>query len=217
MDAVMVAAFAYSGQSCTAGTRLLIHRSIKNDFVKGVIERARTLRYGDPFDVATEIGPMVSERQIGRVLDYVRVGVEEGARLVVGGGRLPGLTGPFMAPTIFDDVTAGMRIAQEEIFGPVLAVMTFDSEEEALAIANGTNLGLAGAVWTRDVNRAIRVVKRLEVGDCWVNTHYVRMAEAPFGGVKLSGIGRELGIEGLEEYFETKRVCFDTSPTFALR
>jgi aldehyde dehydrogenase (NAD+) len=122
-----------------------------------------------------------------------------------------------MAPTLFDDVDPAMTIAREEIFGPVLSVIPFDSEDEALTLANDSELGLGSAVWTSNLDRAIRFARRLRVGDVWVNTHYVRLAESPFGGVKGSGVGRELGMEGLEEYLESKRICIDSSPTFHIR
>jgi acyl-CoA reductase-like NAD-dependent aldehyde dehydrogenase len=219
MDAVAVGIFLYAGQSCTAGSRLLLERSIHDRFLAGLIERAASLRVGSPLDDETQLGPMVSRRQLDRVLGYVERGVGEGARLVLGGEQLAAewSSGLYMAPTIFDDVTPSMTIAREEIFGPVLSVMTFDTESEALAIANDNEFGLASAVWTADLDRAIRVARRLRVGDVWVNTHYVRLAESPFGGVKQSGIGRELGMEGLDAYLESKRVCIDSSPTFHIR
>jgi acyl-CoA reductase-like NAD-dependent aldehyde dehydrogenase len=219
MDAVAVGIFLYAGQSCTAGSRLLLHRSIHDAFLDGLIERARALRVGSPLDEETQLGPMVSARQLDRVLGYVERGRSEQARLILGGERLGGewSRGFFMAPTIFDDVRPQMAIAREEIFGPVLSVMTFDDETEALAVANDNPLGLGSAVWTSDLDRAIRVARRLRVGDVWVNTHYVRLAESPFGGVKGSGIGRELGMEGLDAYLESKRVCIDSAPTFHIR
>jgi acyl-CoA reductase-like NAD-dependent aldehyde dehydrogenase len=219
MDAVAVGIFLYAGQSCTAGSRLLLERSIHDRFVAGLVERAQALQVGSPLDEATQLGPMVSRRQLDRVLGYVERGRAEGARLVLGGGQLDGewASGFWMAPTIFDGVDASMAIAREEIFGPVLSVMTFDTEGEALAIANDNEFGLGSAVWTSDLDRAIRVARRLRVGDVWVNTHYVRLAESPFGGVKQSGIGRELGMEGLDAYLESKRVCIDSSPAFHIR
>jgi acyl-CoA reductase-like NAD-dependent aldehyde dehydrogenase len=219
MDAVAVGIFLYAGQSCTAGSRLLLHRSIHDGFIDGLIERAKALKVGSPLDEDTQLGPMVSARQLERVLGYVDRGRREQARLVLGGERLGGewAGGYFMAPTIFDEVRPEMSIAREEIFGPVLSVMTFEDDDEAIAVANDNPLGLGSAVWTRDLDRAIRVARRLRVGDVWVNTHYVRLAESPFGGVKGSGIGRELGMEGLDEYLESKRVCIDSSPTFHIR
>ena len=219
MDAVAVGIFLYAGQSCTAGSRLLLERSIHDRFVDGLIERAEALRVGSPLDDETQLGPMVSRRQLDKVLGYVERGRAEGARLVLGGQQLDGdwASGYWMAPTIFDDVAPSMAIAREEIFGPVLSVMTFDDEAEALEVANDNPLGLGSAVWTSDLDRAIRMARRLRVGDVWVNTHYVRLAESPFGGVKGSGIGRELGMEGLDEYLESKRVCIDSSPTFHIR
>jgi acyl-CoA reductase-like NAD-dependent aldehyde dehydrogenase len=219
MDAVAVGIFLYAGQSCTAGSRLLLHRSIHDRFVEGLVERAQALKVGSPLEDATQLGPMVSRRQLDKVLGYVERGRSEGARLVLGGEQLNGewSNGFWMAPTIFDDVAPSMAIAREEIFGPVLSVIGFDTESEAIALANDNEFGLGSAVWTADLDRAIRLARRLRVGDVWVNTHYVRLAESPFGGVKQSGIGRELGMEGLEAYLESKRVCIDSSPSFHIR
>ena len=220
LEAVKFGIFLYAGQSCTAGARLLIERRIHQQFLEQLKEHTHTLNIGDPLDPSVHIGPMVSERQMNTVFEYIEAGKREGAKLVLGGGRMSGNQydrGWYVEPTIFDEVIPSMRIACEEIFGPVLSVIPFDTEEEAVRLANDNPYGLGSALWTNDINRAIRVVKRIRAGDVWVNTHYIRLAEAPFGGVKESGVGRELGMAGIEAYLETKRVCFDTSLEFHIR
>jgi aldehyde dehydrogenase (NAD+) len=220
LEAVKFGIFLYAGQSCTAGSRLVVERKIQQEFLERLLAATASLRIGDPLDPTVHIGPMVSERQMNMVLEYVEAGKSEGARLIHGGGRLRGAPferGWYVQPTVFDQVRPTMRIACEEIFGPVLSVIPFDTEEEAIRIANDNPYGLGSALWTNDVNRAIRVVKRIRAGDVWVNTHYIRLAESPFGGVKESGVGRELGMAGVEAYLETKRVCFDTSAEFHIK
>jgi len=220
LEAVKFGIFLYAGQSCTAGSRLVVERKIQQEFLERLLAATASLRIGDPLDPTVHIGPMVSERQMNMVLEYVEAGKSEGARLIHGGGRLRGAPferGWYVQPTVFDQVRPTMRIACEEIFGPVLSVIPFDTEEEAIRIANDNPYGFGSALWTNDVNRAIRVVKRIRAGDVWVNTHYIRLAESPFGGVKESGVGRELGMAGVEAYLETKRVCFDTSAEFHIK
>ena len=198
-------AFLNSGQTCAALTRMLVPRDRAEEAARIASEQAAKLTLGDPFDESTRLGPLVSETQRDRVRSYIRKGVEEGARLVVGGAEPPaGLDrGYYVQPTIFADVTPEMTIAREEIFGPVLAIMAYDSEDDAVRIANDTQYGLAGAVWSGDASRAERVARRLRTGQVDVNGGRFNPL-APFGGYKQSGIGRELGRFGLEEFLETK-------------
>ncbi|MEI5098166.1 aldehyde dehydrogenase [Streptomyces sp. PmtG] len=199
--------FFNQGEMCTAPSRLLVHSSVAERVVDAVVERARTLRVGDPLDPATEMGAVAGEARVDAVLDHVRTGREAGARLRTGGSRLervPG--GSYLEPTVFDRVTPGMRLAREEIFGPVLSVLTFDTEQEAVALANDTDYGLAAAVWTADLGTAHRLSRALRAGTVWVNCYEEGGLSVPFGGYKQSGSGRDKSVHALEKYTELKTV-----------
>jgi betaine-aldehyde dehydrogenase len=213
LDALSYGAFLYGGQSCTAATRIVVQRPLYERFVAELVERAERLPAGDPLDPETLIGPLVSERQVDRVRSFLE-GVEADGGTIAAGGGVDGL---HVQPTVVTDVRPDSRIAAEEVFGPVVCVFAADGEDEAVAIANAVRYGLGASVWTADVSRAMRVVRRLEAGDVWVNTHYIRQSETPFGGWKESGLGRELGMAGLQEYLAYKRVALDTAPDFHLK
>jgi betaine-aldehyde dehydrogenase len=182
-----------------------------------LVERAQKIRVGDGFDPNTEMGPIISPVHLDRIEGYIEAGKSEGAKLLCGGNRLGGAlaSGNFLAPTIFDHTSPEMRIVQEEIFGPVLVVQAFDDEAEAIHLANDTVYGLAGAVFTQDVGKAHRVIRKLRAGITWINTYHPTYNEAPWGGYKQSGIGRELGTYGYEAYTEVKQinVNLDVAPS----
>jgi len=208
VDYALFGIYANSGQVCSAGSRLVIQESIADAFVERLVERAKTIRVGNGFDPQTEMGPLISRTHLERVEGYLRVGSEEGAALLCGGKRLEGplAGGNFVAPTIFDRTTPSMRIVREEIFGPVLVVQRFKDEADAIAIANDTIYGLAGAVFTQDGAKAQRVIRKLRAGITWINTYHPTYNEAPWGGYKQSGIGRELGTYGYDAYTEVKQI-----------
>ncbi|MDK1342119.1 aldehyde dehydrogenase [Streptomyces sp. 378] len=197
--------FFNQGEMCTAPSRLLVHSSIAERVTEAVVRRARELRVGDPLDPATEMGALVGESHLERVLDHIRHGVDEGARLRTGGSRvLPDTGGSFLQPTVFDQVGPGARLAREEIFGPVLSVLTFDDVHEAVRLANGTEYGLAAGLWTSDLSTAHQVSRSLRAGTVWVNCYEEGDLTVPFGGMKQSGNGRDKSAHALEKYTELK-------------
>ncbi|WP_018914924.1 aldehyde dehydrogenase [Thiomonas sp. FB-6] len=203
--------FAAAGQTCQAGSRLLVQRGIHDAFVARLVEFVRDIRLGDPADPATHIGPIATPAQFDKVLSYIAVAKAEGARCVAGGRARPDIgSGRFVEPTIFVDVDNRMRIAQEEVFGPVLSVIAFDDEEHAVRIANDVQFGLAAGVWTASLQRALYVTERVKAGTVWVNNYRATSYTSPFGGFKRSGIGRESGVDAIQEYLETK--CVWLSP-----
>lgn len=209
VDGVISAIFYRTGQVCTAGSRLIIEESIHDEFLQRLIKIARAYRVGDPLDSQTQMGPLISAAQMNSVLNYIDIGKREGAALVAGGSRLdssPYDKGCYVSPTIFDAVQPGMTIAKEEIFGPVLTVLTFKTEAEAIRISNETSYGLAGAVWTGDIGRAMRIARAVRAGTFWINQYGTIELEMPFGGFKESGFGRELGMESVEAFTELKSI-----------
>jgi len=205
LDAAVFGVYSLNGERCTASSRLILHASIYDDFTARLTERVERIRTGDPFDPATEVGPLIHPTHRERVLGYLDLGRQEGARLAAGGQALPG-PGNYVEPTLFLDVDNDMRIAQEEIFGPVLTVIPFTEEDDAIRIANDVRYGLAAYVWTNDIKRGHRVGSRLHSGMVWINSQNVRDLRTPFGGAKDSGIGREGGEYSFHFYSETRTI-----------
>ncbi|MEM7230178.1 MAG: proline dehydrogenase family protein [Planctomycetota bacterium] len=205
--------FAATGQTCIAGSRLLLQRSIHDAFVERLVDVAKSATFGDPMSMETHVGPVTTPPQYQKVLDYIEVAKQDGATCVLGGKPYtgPGARGDqFVEPTIFTGVDNSMRIAQEEVFGPLLAVIPFETEEDAIAIGNDVDFGLAAGVWTQDIGRALRMSEKLRVGTVWVNTYRAVSFTSPFGGYKRSGLGRESGMEAINSYLQTKTIWIDT-------
>lgn len=213
LDAALFTIFSINGERCTAGSRIFIQRSIYDKFVSEFARRAKNLRVGDPMDPNTQVGCMISKAHYDKVTGYIKIGMEEGAKLLAGGLERPDnlpesmKNGNFIRPTVFADVNNNMRIAQEEIFGPVVCLIPFDTEEEGLRLANDVEYGLASYVWTQDVSKILRISSKIEAGMVFVNTQNVRDLRQPFGGIKASGVGREGGEYSFEVFAELKNVC----------
>ncbi len=215
IEFAMFAIFAGQGEVCSAGSRLILEKKLADKFLARLADASSRIVVGDGLAPDTEMGPMITRQHMQRVLDYIDAGKAEGAEILCGGGRLtdgPLAAGNFVAPTIFAQTRPDMRIVREEIFGPVLAVQLFDSEEEAVQLANDTIYGLAGGVFTTDQNKGLHVLRKLRAGITWLNTYHPTFNEAPWGGYKQSGWGRELGTFGLDEYLETKQININTAP-----
>ena len=210
-NGVIAGVFAATGQTCLAGSRLLVQESVADALVDKIVARASTIKLGDPKDPATEMGPVSNQPQYEKVLSHFASARDEGATIACGGAPAEQLGGFFVKPTVLTGVDPSMRAVREEIFGPVLSVMTFSDEDEAIEAANATEFGLAGAVWTKDIHRAHRVAAKLHTGTVWVNAYRVVAPDVPFGGVGYSGIGRENGLDAVREYTETKAVWVELS------
>jgi len=208
LDAVVFMIYSLNGQRCTSSSRLLIQGGIRDEFLAALKQRVKALRVGHPLDPATEVGPLVHSGHFNKVMSYMTAAREDGATIAVGGTAREDLgPGNYLSPTLFTDADNGMRIAREEIFGPVLTVIGFDTEEEAVRIANDTPYGLSAYAWTRDTGRAMRLGRAIETGMLWINSENNRNLPSPFGGIKMSGIGRDGGDYSFDFYMETRNVC----------
>ena len=200
------------GECCNSGSRLLVQRSIADDFINRVIETAKTVRVGDPLDDETKIGAIIDGNQFDKIVGYIASGIADGARLRLGGKPLSRQNGRFVEATVFDEVRPEMPIAKEEIFGPVLSILTFETKEEAIRIANDTIYGLSAGVWTRDIDTAFSVSRAIRAGTIWINTFMDGYPELCFGGFNQSGLGRELGRFSIEEFTELKTIQVHLGP-----
>ena len=209
VSGALLANFYSSGQVCSNATRVFVHAAIKPEFLKRLVERVGRMRIGDPLDPETQVGPLVSEQHMNQVLGHIARGRVEGAQVLVGGGRVTRAElrkGFYVEPTVFDRCHDAMSIVREEIFGPVMSVLQFETEAEVVRRANGTEFGLSAGVFTNDLTRAHRVIGNLEAGTCWINHYNVTPIELPFGGMKMSGLGRENGRAAIEHYTQLKSV-----------
>jgi acyl-CoA reductase-like NAD-dependent aldehyde dehydrogenase len=213
VNGVVAGVFAASGQTCQAGSRVVVHEGAVDEVAALLVERAEAIRLGDPADPLTEMGPLAFREQHEKVLDYIRLGVDDGGTVLAGGGPPDGelADGMFIAPTLFGGLPSDARLNQEEIFGPVASIIPFSTEEEAVRLANDVSYGLAAGIWTRDVQRAHRVARQVHAGTVWINAYRLVSPSVPFGGVKSSGYGREGGRRGIDEFLETKSVWVELS------
>jgi acyl-CoA reductase-like NAD-dependent aldehyde dehydrogenase len=210
-NGIIAGVFAATGQTCMAGSRLIVHADVHDELIRLIAERASRIKLGDPNDADTEMGPVANRPQYEKVLGYLDKAKAEGATVAYGGAAESGLGGLFVQPTVLTGVTAESTVVREEVFGPVLAALTFTEEDEAIKLANDTPYGLAGAVWTKDVHRAHRVAAKIKAGSVWINAYRVVAPSVPFGGFKASGLGRENGLHAVDEYLEEKAIWVELS------